>query len=291
MIGGSGLLGGEGMMDPVNRARFATGLMGLPGMQSHGVSLLGQTFGQEMQNQQFMQRQNLDNARWMQEQLLKQQQRVGPFKDEAQYQTTLNPIMSAYEKAVSPYRTVLERLNKTGEMIAERGGVQNMTGADDMTMIRDFIKMTVPNEAVMSDDQRAAQLAANGYPGLASSFLNMLKGEGSLDTEGRATLFQTMQTIGRSALPQYQQVRDMFLNRAQRASLDPRDFMRPEMGMPTTPIQPPTSVPGGQVTRPERANIGTEMMMPAGVPFEWPDSPTGWAAYDEDGNIVVYEVQ
>ena len=275
MIGGSGLLGGEGMMDPTNRAKFAVGLMGLPGMQNEGAGMLGQQMSTQDQTAAAMQR-------WMIEQQMKQQRRVGPYESEQQYQSTVNPISTAYEKAIAPQREVLSRLNQTAQTIQERGGFDKLTGADDMVMLRNFIKMTVPNEAVMSDDQRAATLAANGYPGQAAAFLQLLKGKGSLDAQGRATLFQTMQSLGQSALPQYQDIRQQYEGRAQRGSIDPRDFMRPAMGLPGG-FEQPGAAQAGQIDRPQQLSA-------PGVPFEYPDSPTGWATYDEQGNIIVYEV-
>jgi hypothetical protein len=264
------------MMDPENRARYATGLMALPGMQGAGASMLSNQMGS-------MDSQSGALRRMMIEKQMADQLRVGPYAGEKEYQSTVNPIAAAYEKAIAPKREVLTRLNNTADIIRQRGGFDKMTGADDMVMMRNFIKMTVPNEAVMSDDQRAAQMAANGYPGMASAFLNMVKGEGSLDTEGRATLYQTMQSLGQSAMPDYQSIRQQYGGRAQRGSIDPRDFMQPAMGMPGGFAQPSAPMEG-EVER-------TQTMAPPGVPFPFEESPTGYATYDEDGNIIVYEVQ
>ncbi len=188
---GTGLLGGAGQFDPDNQTRFAGGLMQVPGMRDIGARMLSgvqDRYSRGMASQLADQLQR-DNAE------IQQIQNFG-FKDQAQFNSAINSWQVQHDKQTAPLRESLYKYQNVIKRVEVAGGqLDKMTGPDDLMMTRAIIKMmSGGREAFMSDDQQAAMMAAQGF-GTYDQIINMITGQGTLDTDGRKKMLDLMNTM------------------------------------------------------------------------------------------------
>lgn len=254
MLGGSGLLGGEGMMDPTNRAKFAVGLMGLPGMRDQGVNLLGNQY----QGDEAMQRMMAQNQ---------MTQAQGPtFGDTANLRKEFNKLSAPFIDQTASYNRILN-------------SAKDPSPAGDLALIFNYMKVLDPASTV-----REGEFAQANQTG---SVPEQVRGMYNQVVEGtRLTEAQRADFVDRAG-KLYQGSQEQAKQRVQRYSDLAQSYeMQPGRVVNDFGVQIPQqqqASPTGQVDRPQ-------IMADVGIPFEWPGSPTGWATYDKDGNIVVYEV-
>ena len=336
MVGGSGLLGGEGMMDPTNRAKFSAGLMALPGMEGYGAQMMGQQFaGNDHYNQAAMaqgfqnQRFAADQARQMQEfqaqQALKQQQQQNPWADPSKLAPEIRAQSSAFMKQAQPLREQVDRFNSLTNQIQQVGGFNNMNQAQDLSLLTTFNKGIRPTEAQMADDV-ALILNNLGIPNAIERAKQFAKGEGMLPPEARKYLYestqananQQLQTLGnlrqqtqaglaqsglspyeQAIMPPQQQLAQMGQGAASPAGQINRGGTPGQGGLLTAqpanqnPMNPDMEkkldekVPGFS----KRATLpdGSKSMANNYEPIPYDASPTGWAQYDDKGNLIVFE--
>ena len=259
MIGGSGLLGGEGMMDPTNRAKFAVGLMGLPGMQNQGVGMLNQQMGGNEAMQRMMMQQQ------MQEQAMLDQ---GPtFQDTSKLRGEFNKLSAPFIDQTASYNRILN-------------SATDPTPAGDLALIFNYMKVLDPGSTVREGEAASVQESGSVPEQVRGLYNQVVEGTRLTDSQradfvdraGR--LYQGAQELAKQRVARYSQLAGGYGMQPGRVVTDYG------VQIPQQQQAPPT----GQIDRPQQ-------MSAPGVPFEFPESPSGWATYDQDGNIVVYEVQ
>lgn len=284
-IGGSGLMGGEGYTNPENRANFAAGLMQLPGMEAAGSGLLGQQFGQQNAQNMAMIKNVMEQAkanRWTSKDVL----------------TNTTQQKTAFDKANAPIRVQLQEFNNAGNMVKQAGGYGAMNPTQDLAMITSLAKMLKPNEAVMADDVENV-LRTSGFLEYGDLAKNLISG-GQLTEVQRRDIYDVMQQRAEQAQQQGQDLRTMTSERLAPTPLQNNQVMQPMMQY--APVQSDRRVaPEGQVDRgapegqidrggvPGERAIGTPGVLnaiPPGVLFEYEASPTGWATYNDAGDII-----
>jgi hypothetical protein len=235
---------GAGINDPAARAKYATGLMALPGGAQMGAQAMQSLMSNQSMDQRTISNQIAEQEKASQTNIWKQlaaeklagvkqgiqdkkdRLRRGPFEDTAEYLTAQRGARGDYTKESAPFRNTLNTFNKLSDMVTNAGGFESMTGADDMNLIRGFIKMNNPGEAIMTDDQAQAQIAAGGYPGFLDSFIQQLEGSGSLSPPQRQELYQSLVGTAGSAYGDQTGVRGFYGGIAERNELDPRGIMQ-----------------------------------------------------------------
>jgi len=137
--------------------------------------------------------------------------------------------ISAPRQALTGYETVMKKYNKV------EGDLNKFNGADDMVLMRTFVKMQNMDkpEAFMSDDAVATQMAAMGY-GSVEQIMNIFKGAGTLDKDGRRVLVDSVGGLADTAYDRYKNVRNMYSERAKSSGLEKEinQFMLPMKGQP-----------------------------------------------------------
>ena len=151
------------------------------------------------------------------------------YTDRDQYNAAANRLYDDAVRANTGRRGAIELINRSTDVASRVGGLQNMTGADDMNLIRALIKANNPTEAIMQGDIDAARVAAGGYPGWIGSLAEQLKGDGTLSLGQRQELMTSLQGTGASLNQEYQAVRDEFGRRALRQNIDPLDAQPVEL--------------------------------------------------------------
>ncbi len=304
---GTGLL--ANINDPANRARFAAGLMQLPGGMNLGAGMLNQQFGgiDAMARQQASLAQNQaqfeENQRRLAQQfgigLLAKQNQQQQWTPQDILKATTEQQTQAMKQLAAP-RQQLQYFQSATDIVRNRGGFAGMTGADDLALVTQFSKLLRPGEAVMSDDVQNA-LNTLGYGDMVNMMIGASKGEQLTETQ-RAEIYGTMSTLAGRAEQQAQNIRGMVSQRLQGTPVQAGQVL--PQAVPFQPLgsaalqgqQVPTTGQiqrGGLMGRPEqqagaRAEAGLPVAaVPPGVPFL--NSSDGKTyMYNEQGELMVW---
>ena len=118
----------------------------------------------------------------------------------------------------------LERYNNATQRAVDRGGFDKFTGADDIALVKEFAKMVLANEAVMDNDQKAAELA-RGFGGTVDQWLGWLTGKGQLGEAGRQQIYGTMTGLAQQAKGTLQRTQQRWLPRVHERGLSPTQVL------------------------------------------------------------------
>lgn len=149
----------------------------------------------------------------------------GVFKDRKTAEDTAQKVADAYKKDAGQYLTTINYYNSGADTAKRAGGVEKMTGTDDFSLIRDYIKSTLPSEAVMTDDQIRATLAGGGYPGVIQNFWNTLKGGGLQGVEARKQMLTTMKNKADRAMIIRDKMYGQYSGRMNELGLNPETYL------------------------------------------------------------------
>lgn len=233
--------------DPMSFISAGAGLMQLPGYGQFANTFLSQAIsnqlGRPMQQAQLDETRRMNNARlqqsmyqWQMEQAAKQAQRGG--LDFKQQQEVTNALADDARAAVQPYRQSIELYNTVNDVIGARGGYTNMQVSDDELLMKSYAKMLLPNEAVMTDDIN--RIARSGsLNDIVKGMANKISLGIALLPEERDNLWRSMNTLMKSKLPQYEEERRYFQQRALDARLDPSMILRNAIAMDARTFERP----------------------------------------------------
>lgn len=244
-VPGSGYLSGN-----MSASEFATRMAGIPGYETAGVGLLVDQMDTAS-----------DNAA-----------KVGPFKDYKDFHQAQRELAKDYAKNADPHRNAMRQYGVITDILGERGGFEKMTGADDVTLIKSYVKMVTPKESVMSDDV-VNVIQASGLPGSIASYVAAFKGEGQLGPEQRAQIYQTMTNLYGSASTELRDIRAGVLPTITASAFDPAQIYRP-LRM-STPYPIPSTLLGGRAA-PTVAPLPTgydPLLFNPDDPATWPPPP------------------
>ena len=105
-------------------------------------------------------------------------------------------LRKEYQAQAQPLESSLNRFETTTETLKQRGGDFNkLSSTDKLAMVKDFAKVLLPQEAVMSGDETAiAQSAAGTFGGSVDQWVNYLGGKGNIPASVAADMYKTMQS-------------------------------------------------------------------------------------------------
>ena len=255
---GTGLLGGQ-----MTQPQFAAQLMGIPGYQTHGTSMMNNQFSNQsaMQRQQQGQDFSLNNMTAYQQAQVEQakqgniiQQGVNAFKQnleglkmglqQAGKRTEridaigddVTNVAKAYAPAIAAGRNLDNTLEKVG------GDYSKLNGLDALEIQSQFLTAIRPNEAQMEGDLR--QLAdAMGFKGKMDEMWNFI----SSNTPKKPEHLAMMGNIIRKQAQQGQEQVTSMLNKAQSAmDLDAKELAQVSYRVPDayTPTERKPIPPG-----------------------------------------------
>jgi len=193
--------GGGGFFTP----QQAWQLMQVPGYEQVAAGMLNQGFGQDaaMGRQQQQQQFELSPENTFQKMAMERmkaqikasadlaKRKWEVMNDPSKLVNMENVFRDDYRVEVNPMKQVVDRYNSSTKMIDQAGGYDKLTGAQDVKLVRDYLKSILPNEAVMSDDQRAVA-AARGLGGTIDQWSGILSGKSQLGEEGAMQIHQVM---------------------------------------------------------------------------------------------------
>jgi hypothetical protein len=159
-----------------------------------------------------------------------------------------NTLRDDYESIQAPNRQTMKYYGQSVELVQERGGFDQLTGSDGVALIRNFIKSITPNEAVMSDDQRAVA-AANGLGGTIAEWKGYLSGRNQMSGEQVAQIMGTMRVSAERAAKEGAATNALFTRRTENAGLNPENVVRPWEALENVEI-PGRIAPGGSAPAP-----------------------------------------
>ena len=190
--------------DPAMQARMATGLMGIPGMEQQGGGMLQQM----MRNTQATQMQEM------------KYQQGGGYQSLKDRQSVTRDLRNDYNKASLVPRTAGQNFDNATRLVNK--GVQNMTGQDDIALIKMLAKAMLPNEAVMSDDVTLMQ-NASAKSEMVRAYWNALttKEGAALSPEVRQQMYDTIKNLTEGQRTELSRIQSNYTGFAQDASIDP----------------------------------------------------------------------
>jgi osmotically-inducible protein OsmY len=205
----------QGDMGQEATRQFAAQIAGLEGMGGAGVGLLGRI--------------NSDQAALDQAGIDAQADidaRRGPFDNMKDYWQAQRELTKDYAKEAGPYRRVVKSYGAVTDIVKERGGFDKLTGADDVALIKFFVKSVTPKESVMSDDVRQI-VNASGLPGTIDSYLQAFAGKGQLGKEQRRQIYATMTGLFNSSKIELDDIRTQYDPQVAAGEFDPEQVYRP----------------------------------------------------------------
>lgn len=228
--GGSGLLGGAITPNQFN-AQMQSGLAGIYGAEG------------------LMQQRSLQTMRGQQQMQLQQQQQNYYANNMDAYQTAQheNAMIktgieagskgytewiqgnTAYRADVKPYQDALDRAESSNNLVNERGGIQNLSGPDQLAIVVDYARMTKPENLTDGDIDNIMQ--SFGITGGFLSWSKKLGAGGRMSDEMMKPILNAINSLRRTKEGQLEPINDKW-GRLLRQRGIPIDFRRQPSQVP-----------------------------------------------------------
>jgi len=152
------------------------------------------------------------------------------FKDKGQMVTAEGSLRDDYVKQSQSFITVRDAKNRLDNL--------EKTGAGDMTLVFQFMKMLDPGSTVREGEYASAANSA-GVPSSVQALYNKAIGEGSIGTKARKEILGQANKIFESAAVQHDKATTTFANISKRLGLNP-DNVVIDLS-PTGPVKKPVA--------------------------------------------------
>ncbi len=159
-----------------------------------------------------------------------QRERYGNFENRRDHLDASRNLRNNVDQYIKPSKIRLAKYNSVTKLANNREGFENFKGADDTVLFKAFASMILPGEAVMEGDIQAIVNQA-GLPGRVQSYIQVFKGEGTLDPKERKFIYRTMTDLASSAAEENQSVRNQFENDVDVGGFDPQSIFGKEQVM------------------------------------------------------------
>lgn len=166
----------------------------------------------------------------------------------AQTMATVTQNKEFAKQAAVP-QVAIARFNDATDIVTAAGGFDQMSGADDIGLIKNFAKFLLPNEAVMTDDQIQAVKSSSIWQQMLT-WNEQLAGEGgALSAQTRENLYSTMAGLADSRVAELERMTANAQQLAVGTGIDPslvlgqtiqrRDIFGAQQAAPDAAAAPP----------------------------------------------------
>lgn len=227
---GSGLM--QDPNDYMKQMQYSLGLMGTPGYEQAGLQMQGQA----LQHQMGQGARDQVQANWQAQQAQMQANRGSLTQNE--YLTQSTGMATDAKAILQPLRDSVMLYSNINNVVKDKG-FHGMTLTDDTVMTKTLAKLMLPNEAVMEGDIIALQ-TMEGLDPIIRSLAGKIGTGKALNVTERQQLYDQIQRLGAQNLQEFNQTRQDFEGRAQRAQFDPRDVLRSAPNVNNTDYRQPS---------------------------------------------------
>jgi hypothetical protein len=269
---GSGLLA-AGPRDFGAQQRYGLGLLADPYTAAAGQQFLSQVnadfLAQPGRDRLFKESQRISGLDEAQRQTENQLKADALVRQKSQYRGASNQYdtPALYQSAArgmgNDYRTDTKDLRQSNllarnvqNMIAKRGGVANMTIVDQVLAVKTLVKSQFPDEAVMGEDIRNLE-NKEGLTGGLRSAMQSLGSDIKLTPAQMLPILESLQSSATQNGQQLESVRATYLDRAERAGINPDDVVLAGLDSAFEDL-PKAGSPAGTFT-PEEATLQQQL--------------------------------
>lgn len=254
---------GEGLLGVLDKqyhlpAKTYVDMMGIPGQEKMGSQGLMNIFDQ-MNKKYEPYTMSEGQSRFVGSELIAtapKNYQAGKFDNYKDYLAAQADLREKANKALAASRESLRKHAQVTERLKQKGGFDNLTGADDTLLVKAYASMLLPGEAVMSDDVRVIA-EQSGLPATLRSMAMKVAGKGSLSVDERQRIYESMTTLADMANNENQEIRNLYGNDIRdsgfkegsifRPSLYAKPYVSPALpGVPSKSSVPPPPPPGAK---------------------------------------------
>lgn len=136
--------------------------------------------------------------------------------------TAENSLRDRYIKQRAPSKTSIKYYNKGADLYSKaKFNGDKLSGTDSLTLARYYLKQTLPDESVMSDDIGNLTFS-QGVPEYVQGWLARLFGDGSMSKDAAEEILQTMHTGAQFEVDKADEARSQYSQEAEDYGLSTR---------------------------------------------------------------------